>query len=66
MPRITVSLKATERDALFLWAEREFRDPRMQASLIIRRELERMGFLPADIPTFQESIIAAAEKDEPV
>jgi hypothetical protein len=47
MARITVSLKATEREALRVLAEREFRDPRAQAAIIIRRELERAGLLAA-------------------
>ena len=46
MARITLSLKANERDALCLLAKREFRDPRAQAALIIRRELERAGLVP--------------------
>jgi hypothetical protein len=45
--RITISLDQNEKDALFILADRECRDPRMQAALIIRRELERYGLVPS-------------------
>ena len=45
MTRITISLKQNEKEALRLLAERELRDPRAQAALIIRLELERRGLL---------------------
>jgi len=47
--RITVTLAADERDALRLLAQQERRDARLQAAVIIRRELERRGLLPADM-----------------
>ncbi len=50
MTRITVSLTAGEKDALRVLAEREFRDPRAQAALLIRRGLEDAGCLRADVP----------------
>lgn len=46
MVKINVSLKPVERDALVQLAERERRDPRDQAALIVVRELERRGLLP--------------------
>lgn len=45
MPRITVKLLIDEREALLRLAQQERRDPRAQAALIIRRELEREGLL---------------------
>ncbi len=45
--RITVTLAAEERDALRVLAQHERRDARRQAAVIIRRELERLGLLPA-------------------
>ena len=48
MTRITISLRDQEKTALRALAEKEFRDPRAQAALIIRQELERRGFLHAD------------------
>jgi hypothetical protein len=45
MTRITISLKDQEKMALCALAEKKFRDPRAQAALIIRQELERQGFL---------------------
>ena len=48
MPRMTIQLPLSERDALFQLARREYRNPREQAVVIIRRELQRRGLLPAD------------------
>ncbi len=51
MARIYIPLKISERDALWELAEREHRDPRDQAALILVRELERLGYLkPENIP----------------
>lgn len=49
MTRITISLRDQEKIALRILAESEFRDPRAQAALIIRQELERRGFLQAEL-----------------
>ena len=46
--KLVISLDGDERDALVRLAERERRDPRAQAALMIRRELERQGLLPAE------------------
>ncbi len=46
MPMLKIVLQPTEREALHMLADRELRDPRQQAALIIRRELERRGLLP--------------------
>jgi hypothetical protein len=50
MERFTVRLRTEERDAIWRLAQQERRDPRDQAALIIRQELERRGLLtsPAD------------------
>jgi hypothetical protein len=45
MTRITISLQDPEKMALRVLAETEYRDPRQQAALIIRQELERRGLL---------------------
>lgn len=45
MARITVNLLSDEKSALWQLAEREHRDPRDQAALIIHAELERRGLL---------------------
>jgi hypothetical protein len=45
MTRITISLRDPEKMALRVLAETEFREPRQQAALIIRQELERRGLL---------------------
>lgn len=46
MARVTIILQQDEREALRVLAEQERRDPRQQAALCIRRELERRGLLP--------------------
>jgi hypothetical protein len=46
--KLVISLDGDERVALVRLAERERRDPRAQAALMIRRELEREGLLPAE------------------
>lgn len=48
MSRITLTLQEDERNALLALSRKEFRDPRSQASLIIRQELQKQGFLPLD------------------
>jgi hypothetical protein len=47
MARIIVPLKGTEWEALTKLANRERRDPREQAALIVVRALEQAGLLPA-------------------
>jgi hypothetical protein len=44
--RITLTLAPSEKSALIRLAERELRDPRAQAAIIIRQDLERRGLLP--------------------
>jgi hypothetical protein len=51
MARITISLSDPEKFALRILAESEFRDPRAQAALIIRQELEKRGLLVIDSHT---------------
>ena len=46
--RITIPLSDATGDALRRLASQEFRDPRMQAKLILERELQRAGALPAE------------------
>ena len=46
MTRMTVKIQSNECAALVALAQRELRDPRAQAALIIRNGLERMGLLP--------------------
>jgi hypothetical protein len=46
--RITIVFAQSERAALDELARREYRDVRQQAAVIIRRELQRRGLLPAD------------------
>ena len=50
MARISVSLDPQEREALINLAQRERRDPRDQAALIVRDGLQRAGLLPTDQP----------------
>lgn len=43
--RLTVELQADEMSALSVLAQRERRDPRSQAAMAIRAELQRRGLL---------------------
>ncbi len=52
--RILISLDGTERSALNQLAERERRDPRDQAAVLVRRELEREGLIRS-VPVVVES-----------
>jgi len=54
MARITISLRDQEKTALRALAEKESRDPRAQAALIICQELERRGLLVSDESTVPE------------
>lgn len=51
MAQVTVTLRQAERDALVELAERERRDPRNQAALIIVRELVRLGLVTSESTT---------------
>jgi hypothetical protein len=48
MSRITVTLQADEHEALRELSERERRNPRDQAALLIRENLQRLGLLAAE------------------
>lgn len=50
MTRITISLDDQEKVGLLLLAEKEFRDPRLQAAFIIRKELEKQGLITVPDP----------------
>lgn len=57
MARIMVLLNANERDALRQLAERELRDPRAQAALLIRRGLESAGLiLPEELAAPRQAV----------
>ena len=49
MPTLTVHLNIDEQAALRQLAHIERRNARAQAAMLIRRELERAGLLPADL-----------------
>lgn len=50
MVRIVIPLQKDEGEALILFAAYEHRDPKVQAALIIRKELQRRGLLPPEEP----------------
>jgi len=51
MAKIIVYLHDQENDALHRLAQKEYRQPKAQAALIIRRELERQGMLETTFNT---------------
>lgn len=66
MLRITITLNEQEKKALLVLAEKEFRDPRAQAALIIRMELQRQGLIETANPMLAitaEILQVSTEKD---
>ncbi len=61
MTNLYIHLDSAERSALTIVAKRERRDPRDQAAIIIRRELERLQLLPP-IPHPQETEMEARDE----
>lgn len=65
MTRITISLDDREKAGLLLLAEKEFRDPRLQAALIIRRELERYGLVEVvTLPASPVAVVTVGGEDQ--
>lgn len=48
MARMMIPLEVDEKQAIWQMAERERRDPRQQAALLIRQALEAAGLLPTN------------------
>ena len=48
MAKVIVYLRDQEQSALYQLATKEYRAPKAQAALIIRKELERLGLLPME------------------
>ncbi len=59
--RFTINLYPDEREALVTLAQGERRDPRDQAALIIRQDLEKRGFLLAETDQGQPQPAKAGE-----
>jgi hypothetical protein len=63
--RIMITLSRVEKDALLILSEKELRDPRAQAALIIREELQRQGLIPIHSkPQFEEHEDVAPDCDQ--
>lgn len=54
MTRITITLERTERAALQQLAAQERREPKAQAAILIRKQLENLGWLKPTTPPTQE------------
>lgn len=50
MVKVIIYLRDHELTALTDLAQREYRAPKAQAALIIRRELEKLGMIPGEQP----------------
>jgi hypothetical protein len=48
MAKVIIYLRDHESAALNVLAQREYRAPKAQAALIIRKELERLGMIPSE------------------
>lgn len=62
MTRMTITLSDEEKTALRSLSEKEFRDPRMQAALIIRRELERQRLVASQVNESEPPVADEAKK----
>ena len=51
MAKVIIYLRDHESAALNDLAQREYRAPKAQAALIIRKELERLGLIPGETET---------------
>ena len=51
MAKVIIYLRDNESAALNDLAQREYRAPKAQAALIIRKELERLGLIPGESET---------------
>ena len=51
MAKVIIYLRDNESAALNNLAQREYRAPKAQAALIIRKELERLGLIPGESET---------------
>ena len=56
MMRLNISLEESEAEALAILSYQELRDPRDQAHLIVKRELERRGLLPPETADRKENV----------
>jgi hypothetical protein len=65
MTRIMITVSEDEKKALCALAENEYRDPRQQAALLIREELQRRGLLAVDRESVSQQNFPAVER-EPV
>jgi hypothetical protein len=50
MAKVSIYLRDHELTALNDLAQREYRAPKAQAALIIRKELEKLGMIPGEQP----------------
>jgi hypothetical protein len=50
MAKVIIYMRDHELTALTDLAQREYRAPKAQAALIIRRELEKLGMIPGEQP----------------
>ncbi len=63
LTRVIIIFPEKEYQALLALSEKEFRDPRQQAALIIRRELEKQGLMES-AKAVSESNALKASKDK--
>lgn len=62
MTRISIPVDSAMKTALITLAVKELRDPRDQATMLIRNELVRQGGLPQVQPTKPETLAEAVAK----
>jgi hypothetical protein len=67
MAKVIIYLRDHELTALNDLAQREYRAPKAQAALIIRRELEKLGMIPEEQPVqSNQTGLLSNVQDKPV
>jgi len=67
MAKVIIYLRDHELTALNDLAQREYRAPKAQAALIIRRELEKLGMIPEEQPVqSNQTGLLSKVQDSPV
>lgn len=66
MAKVIIHLRDYELTALNDLAQREYRAPKAQAALIIRRELQKLSMIPVELPPIrtQSDILLVSETSQ--
>lgn len=65
MPKLIIYLREQDNEALAELAQQEYRVPKAQAALIIRKELERRGLIELSDENHSQELEAPGHDDSP-